>query len=359
MIQFIGRRLLLAIPVLIGILVVTFLLARAIPGDPCKSILGEKATAEACERFAENKGLNEPLPVQFGIYMGDVAQGDFGESIRFSRPVSQMLIERLPMTIELGATALIIALLIGIPLGIVAAMKHNTATDVGTMVIANVGVSMPVFWLGLLLAYMFALVLQDTVFELPPAGRLTAGLISVPFYEVWGWTVNEDSFSGNTLEFISNHFIFNALITGDWELFWDAIKHLILPAVALATIPMSVIARITRSSLLDTLGRDYVRTARAKGARERRVISRHALRNAMLPVVTVIGLQMGALLAGAVLTETVFGLAGIGTALVEAITSRDFPVIQAITVVAAGAYVFINMLVDISYAYLDPRIRLE
>ena len=359
MLQFITRRLLLAIPVLIGILVVTFLLARAIPGDPCRSILGEKASVETCERFAENKGLNEPIPVQFGIYMSDVVQGDFGDSIRFSRPVSQMLIERLPMTIELGVTALFIALLIGIPLGIIAAMKHNTPTDVGTMVLANVGVSMPVFWLGLLLAYLFALILQDTIFELPPAGRLTAGLISVPFYEVWGWTVDEESFSGNILEFISNHFIFNALITGDWELFWDAIRHLILPAVALATIPMSVIARITRSSLLDTLGRDYVRTARAKGARERRVISRHALRNAMLPVVTVIGLQMGALLAGAVLTETVFGLAGIGTALVEAITSRDFPVIQAITVVAAAAYVFINMLVDISYAYLDPRIRLE
>ena len=169
MLQFISRRLLLGIPVLIGILVVTFFLARAIPGDPCKSILGEKATAEACERFAENKGLDEPLPVQFGIYMADVAQGDFGESIRFSRPVSQILIERMPMTLELGATALLIALIIGIPLGIIAAMKHNTPTDVGTMVIANVGVSMPVFWLGLLVAYLFALILQDPLFQLPPA----------------------------------------------------------------------------------------------------------------------------------------------------------------------------------------------
>ena len=359
MLQFIGRRLLFAIPVLIGILVVTFFLARAIPGDPCKSILGEKATAEACERFAENKGLNDPLPIQFGIYMSDMVQGDFGDSIRFSRPVSQMLIERMPMTIELGMTALIIALLIGIPLGILAAMKHNTPTDVGTMIVANVGVSMPVFWLGLLLAYVFALLLQGTFLELPPSGRITAGLISVPFYEAWGWTVNEDGFFGNILEFISNHFIFNSLITGDFEVFWDAIRHLILPAVALATIPMAVIARITRSSLLDTLGRDYVRTARAKGAPERRVIARHAMSNAMLPVVTVVGLQMGVVFAGAVLTESVFGLAGIGTALVEAITSRDFPVIQAITVVAAAGYVIINMLVDISYAYLDPRIRLE
>jgi len=359
MLQFVTRRLLLAIPVLLGIMLVTFLLVRSIPGDPCKAMLGEKATTESCERFSEENGLNEALPVQYGRYMGQMVQADFGDSIRFSRPVSQMLIERFPLTIELALSALLLALAIGIPLGLVAAMKHNKAADVGAMVVANVGVSMPVFWLGLLLAYFFALVLQDTIFELPPSGRLTAGLSSIPFYEAWGWTVNEDGFFGNIMEFISNHFIFNSLITGDWEVLGDAIKHLILPAVALATIPMAVIARITRSSLLDVLGRDYVRTARAKGARERVVIGRHALRNAMLPVVTVVGLQMGALLAGAVLTESIFGLAGVGTALVEAINSRDFPVIQAVTVVAAAGYVIINLLVDISYGYLDPRIRLE
>ena len=355
MLQFIARRLLLAIPVLLGILIVTFLLARAIPGDPCKSILGEKATAEACEAFAENKGLNEPVPVQLGIYMSDVFQGDFGDSIRFSRPVTQILVERLPMTIELSMTALVIAVVLGIGMGVVSAMRHNTAIDVGTMVVANVGVSMPVFWLGLMLIWLFA----ATLGWLPPSGRLPAGMASIPFYEVWGWTVAEDGFRFRALDFISNHFIFNSLITGDWEVFGDSIKHMILPAVALATIPMAVFARITRSSLLDVLGRDYVRTARAKGARERVVIGRHALRNAMLPVVTVAGLSMGALLAGAVLTESIFGLAGVGTALVEAITSRDFPVIQAITVVAATGYVIINLLVDISYGYLDPRIRLE
>lgn len=360
MLQFVTRRLLLAIPVLFGILVVTFLLARAIPGDPCKAMLGEKASAEACEAFSEKNGLDEPVvPNQIGRYIGQVVQGDFGESIRFSRPVSQILVERLPLTIELSMIALFIAVAVGVPLGILSAMKHNTGVDVGTMVMANIGVSMPVFWLGLMLAYVFAIVLKDTIFQLPPTGRLTAGLVSEPFYEVWGWNFSEGSFPETVMEFISNFFIFNALITFDWEVFWDAIKHMILPSVALATIPMSIIARITRSSLLDVLGREYVRTARAKGAKERRVIVRHALRNAMLPVVTIIGLQTGALFAGAVLTETVFGLAGMGTAIIEAIRARDFPIIQGFTVVIAGVYVMLNLIVDVSYAYLDPRIRLE
>ncbi len=359
MLQFVTRRLLLAIPVLFGILLVTFTLARMIPGDPCKAMLGEKASAASCEAFNEENGLDQPIPVQIVKYMGQVVQGDFGESIRFSRPVSQILIERLPMTIELSLAALTLALMVGIPLGIISAMKHNTGVDVGTMMFANVGVSMPVFWLGLLLAYMFAIILKDTWFQLPPTGRLTAGMVSIPFYEQWGWNLQDGTIPETVAEFISNHFILNSVITGDWEVLLDATKHLILPALALSTIPMAIIARITRSSLLDVLGREYVRTARAKGAKERKVIAKHALRNAMLPVVTVIGLQTGALLAGAVLTETVFGLAGMGTALVEAINARDFPIIQAFTVVVAAAYVMLNLIVDVSYAYLDPRIRLE
>lgn len=355
MLQYVARRLLYAIPVLIGILIVTFALARLIPGDPCRSILGEKATVESCERFAEAKGLNEPIPVQLGIYIADVAQGDFGESIRFSRPVTQILIERLPMTIELSTTALIIALVVGVGLGIASAMRHNSIIDLGTMMMANIGVSMPVFWLGLMLIWIFGVVLG----WLPPSGRLSAGLISVPFYEAWGWTLEDGTVPWRVADFISNHFIFNSLITGDWELFWDGVRHLILPAVALSTIPMSIIARMTRSSLLDVLGREYVRTARAKGAPQRRVVARHALRNALLPVVTIVGLQMGGLLSGAVLTETVFSLAGAGTMLFEAITARDFPVIQGFVVVIATAYVLINLVVDVSYAYLDPRIRLE
>lgn len=359
MISYVVRRLLSSIPVLVGIVIVVFVLVRLIPGDPCKAMLGERATQAACDRFNVANGLDQPMAVQLGIYLKRMALLDLGESIRFSRPVMQILVERLPMTIELSVAALTLALLIGIPLGIAAAMRHNTGVDLATMTMANVGVSMPVFWLGLMLAYLFALVLRDTPFALPPSGRLTAGLTSIPFYVKWGWEVNLDTFRGDVLEFISNFFIFNSLITGQWKVLWDAIRHLILPAVALSTIPMAIIARITRSSLLEVLGSDYVRTARAKGAREPRVVARHALRNALLPVVTIGGLQLGLLLGGAVLTETVFSLAGVGRALVEAIFARDFPVVQGFTLLVALGYVIVNLLVDLSYAYLDPRIRLE
>ncbi|HEX9769265.1 MAG TPA: ABC transporter permease [Kiloniellales bacterium] len=359
MIGYITRRVLVSIPVLFGILLVTFVLARLIPGDPCKAILGEKATVETCERFTKLHGLDQPIYVQFGLYITRVLQGDFGNSIRFSRPVSQILVERLPMTIELAIGGLVLAILVGVPLGILSAMRHNTSVDVATMIFANVGISMPVFWLGLMLAYVFALMLKGTWLWLPPSGRLSAGLTSTPFYEAWGWTVMAGTAKAKLLEFVANHYIFNALITGDWTTFKDAVRHLILPVVALSTISMAIIARMTRSSLLDVLGRDYVRTARAKGAKEPRVVGRHALRNALLPVVTILGLQMGGLLGGAVLTETVFGLAGVGRMLFEAITARDYPIIQAFTVVIAVAYMMINLIVDVSYGFLDPRIRLE
>ncbi|HSR43674.1 MAG TPA: ABC transporter permease [Acidimicrobiia bacterium] len=359
MLRFITRRLLLAIPVLIGIVVVVFFLIRAIPGDPCTSMLGERATVEACERFNEAKGLNEPIWVQLGIYMKDIVLFDLGDSVRFSRPVNQLLIERLPLTTELAVSALALAVAVGVPLGVVAARRHNTVVDTGTMALANVGVSMPVFWLGLMLAYVFALLLRDTAFALPPSGRLAAGVFSVPYYEVWGWQLEEGSGWATFHEYISNHYIFNNLITGNWEVFRDAVKHMILPAVALATIPLSIIARITRSSLLEVMGKDYIRTARAKGVKERTVVRGHAFRNAMLPVVTIIGLQLGALLGGAVLTETVFNLGGVGRALFDAITGRDYAIVQGFTVVVAAGYVIVNLLVDLSYAYLDPRIRLE
>jgi peptide/nickel transport system permease protein len=359
MLQYTIRRLLLAIPVLFGILVVTFALARMIPGDPCRAILGERATAAVCERFIRERGLDQPIPTQFGIYMGQVLQGDFGNSIRYSRPVTAILIERLPLTIELGTTALIIAILIGIPAGILSAVKRNSVLDVATMVGANMGVSMPVYWLGLMLAYLFALVLRDTPFWLPPSGRLTAGFSAIPFYEVFDWRIDRTSFSGSMAIFFSNMYILNSLITRDWRVFADAVKHLILPAFALSTIPLSIIARMTRSSMLETLKQDYIRTARAKGLLERMVILKHALRNAMLPIVTIIGLQVGTLFAGAVLTETIFGLAGVGRILFEAITARDFPIIQAFTLVIAVSYVLVNLIVDLSYVFIDPRIRLE
>ncbi len=359
MLGYIARRILLSIPVLFGILLVTFVLARLIPGDPCKAILGEKATQEVCERFARDHGLDRPIYVQFTIYAGQVLQGDFGTSIRFSRPVTKILVERLPLTIELAVGGLLVALLIGVPLGLVSAIRHNTGVDVATMILANIGISMPVFWLGLMLAYLFALIFKGTPLWLPPSGRLTAGLTSLPFYEAWGWSVQAGTVKAAFFDFIANHFIFNSLITGDWTVLKDAVRHLILPVLTLSTIPMAIIARMTRSSLLEVLGRDYVRTAHAKGASERRVVIRHGLRNALLPVVTILGLQMGALLGGAVLTETVFGLAGVGRMLFEAITARDYPIVQAFTVVIAVSYMVINLIVDVSYGFLDPRIRLE
>lgn len=359
MIQYAIRRILLSFPVLLGILVVTFVLARSIPGDPCKAILGEKATVEVCERFIREHGLDKPIPVQFWIYMKEIASGDFGESIRFSRPVTIILIERLPTTIELGLTALIIATLLGIPMGVVSAVRRNSALDVATMIGANTGVSMPVYWLGLMLAYAFALLLKDTPFWLPPSGRLTAGLVAVPFYEVFGWELVAESLKFHVLEFFANMYIFNSILTQDWELLGDVIKHLILPAVALSTIPLAIIARMTRSSMLEVLKQDYIRTARAKGLFERFVILKHAFRNALLPIVTIIGLQVGTLFGGAVLTETIFGLAGVGRMLFEAITARDYPIVQGFTVVIAIGYVAVNLLVDLSYVFIDPRIRLE
>jgi len=359
MLGFITRRTLLAIPVLIGIVVVVFFLIRAIPGDPCTAILGEQASPEACARFNEANGLNEPTIVQLAIYLKNVATFDLGDSIRFSRPVNQLLIERLPLTAELAFSALMIAVAVGVPLGVTAARKHNTAIDTGTMALANVGVSMPVFWLGLMLAYVFALVLRDTPFALPPSGRLSAGIFSTPYPEVWGWNLQEGSFWSKFHEYLSNHYILNSLVTGQWDIFRDAVKHMILPAVALATIPLAIIARITRSSLLEVMGKDYIRTARAKGAAENRVVRQHALRNSLLPVVTIIGLQVGLLLGGAVLTETVFNLAGVGRALFDAITGRDYAIVQGFTVIIAGGYVIVNLLVDLSYAYLDPRVRVQ
>jgi peptide/nickel transport system permease protein len=357
--QYILRRLLAALPVLFGILLVTFALARLIPGDPCRAILGEKATQEVCDRFIEQHGLNRPIPVQFGIYLQEIARGDFGSSIRYGLPITRLLIERLPTTIELSLAALFVSILIGIPLGVLSAVKHNSWIDVLTMLWANIGVSMPVFWLGLILAYVFSLLLKDTPFWLPPSGRLSAGMISTPFYEVWGWSLPESGVLPGLARFLSNLYILNALLTQNWGLLKDAIQHLILPAMALGTIPMALIARMTRSSMLEVLGQDYVRTARAKGLPYRVVVLKHAFRNALLPVSTVIGLSLGSLLGGAVLTETIFGFSGVGRTLYDAITARDYGIVQAFTVVIAIFFVIINLLVDISYAYLDPRIRLD
>lgn len=355
---FILRRLVLSIPVLIGILLVTFILGHSIPGDPCRAMLGEKATAATCDAFIERFGLNQPLPVQFGIYMGNFLRGDLGTSLRFGQPVTDLLVERLPTTTELAMTALIFATLVGIPLGIISAYRYNSAIDASTMIGANIGVSMPVFWLGLMLAYFFGVLLKDSPLALPPSGRLTAGANYTPFYVVWGLASSSDTATGLMI-FISRLNILNSILTLNGTQFIDAARHLLLPAVAVGTIPLAIIARMTRSSVLETLNQDYVRTARAKGLSEFVVVTKHAVRNALLPVVTIIGLNFGGLIAGAVLTETIFGFAGIGKTLFDGITSRDYALVQGVTLITAVAFVVINLLVDILYGYLDPRIRLN
>jgi peptide/nickel transport system permease protein len=358
MIQYVIRRLLLLIPVLIGILLVTFIITRAVPSDPCYVMLGEKATVEQCDRFRERFGLNDNVLVQFGRYMIQIAQGNFGDSIQYKRPVLDIISERLPMTIELTIGAMLFSSIVGVLLGVISALRRNSPVDVGTMIAANIGISMPVFWLGLLLAYLFALILKGTPFYIPPSGRLTAGISLVPLATTWHLQ-NLTGASKFFITFISNSTILNGLLTMNWKMLKDALWHLILPSFAVGTIPLAIIARMTRSSLLEVLGQDYIRTARAKGLTANLVISRHALRNALIPIVTIIGLETSALLTGAVLTETVFVLPGMGSSMVNAILARDYPIIQGFTIVIGLIFVLSNLIVDVSYAYLDPRIRLD
>jgi peptide/nickel transport system permease protein len=358
MLQFIIRRLITSIPVLIGVMVIVFVLVRVIPGDPCTALLGEKANAERCAQFNERIGLHQPLPVQLGIYLKEVATLDLGTSTKFGKPVVQLLVERLPTTIELTIYALIFAIVVGMGLGIIAASRRNSAADVGSMMLANLGVSIPVFVLGLVIAYFFAVVLKGSPFALPgvAAGRLSPGFRFETIPQAWGMTDLTGPPRG-ILDFLSNMYTINGLLTLQFGLFFDALRHLLLPAIALGTIPMAIIARMTRSSLLEVMGLDYVRTARAKGLRGRVVLFRHGLRNAMLPVVTVIGLSIGGLLSGAVLTETIFGLTGVGLTIKDAITSRDYAVVQGMALFVAFVYVVVNLLTDISYGFLDPRVR--
>jgi peptide/nickel transport system permease protein len=337
---------------------VTFLLAHSIPGDPCRAMLGERASEAICNAYKIRMGLDQPIGTQFLIYLGNLLQGDLGTSLRYSRTITDLLTERLPVTLELGIAAILFATVLGIPLGIISAYRRNSSVDVGTMLGANIGVSMPVFWLGLMLIFFFAVVLKDTPFALPPSGRLPAGYQPVPFYVVWGLAADPES-APSLLVFISRLNILNAILTLNGDLFVNSLRHLILPAVAVGTIPMSIIARMTRSSVLETLGQDYVRTARAKGLRELKVVMGHAVRNALLPVVTIIGLNFGGLVSGAVLTETIFGLTGVGRTLVDGITARDYTLIQGFTIVIAVSFVMINLVVDLLYGWLDPRIRLS
>lgn len=356
MTKYIAQRIVAALPVLLGILFVTFTLARLLPGDPCVAILGEKANEVTCAAFNVRYGLDKPITTQFGIYLRDVLTGDLGMSFRYGQPVTKMISERLAVTVELAFSAMLFAVIIGMLLGIVSAKRHSSFIDVMTMVGANFGVSIPVFVLGLFLAYVFAIILKDTPFALPPSGRLSAGMAVTSLADRFGLTEGDPRY--RLAQFVTNLYFLNAIIHLDGKLFLDSLKHMILPAMALGTIPMALIARMTRSSLLEVLGQDYTRTARAKGLAERVVLMRHALRNALLPVVTIIGLSLGFLLSGAVLTETIFGFSGMGRALFDGITARDYAVIQGFTLVTAIMFLVINLLVDILYGFLDPRIRL-
>ncbi|MBG7609686.1 MAG: ABC transporter permease [Anaerolineae bacterium] len=346
--RYIIRRIFSVIPTLIGVTFVIFMFQRLIPGDPAVAMLGEHATDESIARIREQFGLNRPLFLdrdalavgdidgffdsQYMRYMDRLLHLDMGNSIHRRIPVAETLVLRFPATIELSLFSMFIAIIIGIPVGIISAAKRNTAIDSISMVGSLVGVSMPIFWLGLMEIMLFAVILQ----WLPAGGRLSTGV---------------------EIESITNLFLIDSLLTGNSEGFKDAFQHIILPAIALATIPMGIIARMTRSSMLDVLQEDYIRTAQAKGLGKGLVLFRHALKNAALPVVTIIGLQMGTLLAGAVLTETIFSWPGIGRWVYDGILGRDYPIVQGGTLVIALVFVGVNFLVDIMYALLDPRIR--
>lgn len=358
MTQYIVRRLLLSIPALLGVIFIVFAIARLLPGDPCLSALGERATDAICDAFNERYGLNEPIHVQFLLYLGQLARGDLGESIRYGRPVAEILIERLPTTLELAVYSLIFASVLGVILGLISALRRNSRTDVTTMFGAILGVSIPIFVLALILQFVFAVLLKGTILQLPPSGRLSPGLQFQTIPQAWGLE-GVEGLPRAILDFLSNVYTLNFTITLQFGPLVDAIQHLILPVIALGTISLAIIARITRSSLLEVLGLDYIRTARAKGVSDGSVLRKHAFRNAMLPVVTIIGLQLGLLLAGAVLTETVFNLSGVGRTMYDSIVGRDYIVVQAFTLVIALVYLTVNLIVDISYAFLDPRIRLK
>ena len=350
MTRYVVRRLIELPIAMLGVTLVIFLLLRLIPGDPAVAMLGEHAAQDNVERIREQLGLNRPLfldrealddgnfegfvDTQYLLYLGRLVQGDLGDSIHRRIPIADELKQRFPATIELAMISMILAVAIGVPAGILSAARRNSALDFGTMIGSLIGVSMPIFWLGLMEIMLFAVILK----WLPAGGRLDPAI---------------------GLETVTNFYLIDSIITGNGEALTDTLKHLALPAIALATIPLAIIARMTRSSMLEVLQEDYVRTAHAKGLREQVVLTRHALKNAFLPVITVIGLQTGSLLAGAILTETIFSWPGIGKWVYDSILARDYPVVQSGTLLIAFVFVAINLLVDLSYAFLDPRIHYD
>jgi peptide/nickel transport system permease protein len=348
--RYILRRLISVIPTLIGVTLVIFMFQRLIPGDPAVAMLGEHASTENVARIREQLGLDKPpflnrdalaegdlagfFDSQYVRYFGRLLQFDLGESIHRRIPIAETLKERFPATVELALLAMAISLLIGIPVGILSASRRNSVLDSTTMIGSLIGVSVPIFWLGIMEIMLFAVLLK----WLPSGSRLSTGIVIEP---------------------ITNLLLLDSLLTGNWAGFWDAFKHIIMPAVSLATIPTAIITRMTRSSMLDVLQEDYIRTASAKGLSEKVVLFRHALKNAFLPVITIIGIQAGSLLAGAVLTETIFSWPGIGKWVYDSILGRDYPIVQGVTLLIAVIFLVVNLLVDLSYGVLDPRISYD
>src|SRR5262245_52283060 len=335
MLRFVVRRLLLLIPIVIGLSILLFLYLRALPGSPAIALLGERATPETIEAIESQYGLDEPIYVQYWRYTESIFLSfDIGTSTVSRQPVTEELKRRFPATVELAVGAMIFATIFGIPLGFIAAKRYGTWIDQTSLLASLIGISIPIFFLAIILKYVFSVKLG----WLPSVGRQD------PLIDA---------------EHPTNFYIFDAIITLNWEAFVDAVKHLILPAIALGTIPLAIIARITRASTLDVQNEDYVRTARAKGVAPRTLDRRHVFRNALLPITTIVGLQVGLLLSGAVLTEKVFAWPGVGSWLVDAIEGRDYAVLQGGILFLAIVFVFVNLIVDLTYGLIDPRIRLS
>ena len=326
------KRLLMLIPVLLGVSIIAFSLTHLAPGDPARAIAGEHASIQTINAIREKYGLDKPLYIQYGIWLKDVLHGDLGYSIISHEHVTKEILDRFPNTFELTVMAMLFAIIIGIIAGIISASKQYSILDYTSMGIALFGVSMPVFWLGIMLMMIFGVYLR----WLPIAGRIDT---FVSFHKITGF------------------YILDSIITGNFSALVNILRHLILPSIALATIPMATVARVTRSSMLEVLRQDFIRTERAKGLSERIVIYKHAVRNAMIPVVTVIGLNFGLLLAGAILTETVFSWPGIGRYVVQGVYARDYPVVQGCVLFFAFVFVVVNLITDIIYLYIDPRIH--
>jgi peptide/nickel transport system permease protein len=334
MLGFIIRRTLAVIPTLLGMTVVIFLMLAVTPGDPAELLLGERATTESLDAMREYLGLNKPLYVQYGMFLNRAIHFDLGETIWSREKVSKEIRERFPATIELALAAMIISTVLGVILGIISATRQYSWFDYTSMVGSLFGVSMPVFWLGLVLMLIFSLNLE----WFPMSGRLGVD-IDFPI--------------------ITNFYIIDSILAWDWEAFKDVIMHLALPATALSTIPLAIVARMTRSSMLEVLRQDYIKTAKAKGLSEFKIVLKHALRNSLIPVVTVVGLQFGILMGGAILTETVFAWPGVGKWLYEGVVKRDYMVIQGGTLLVATTFIFVNLIVDILYAIINPRISVK